>query len=302
MTALAWDQVGERFYETGVDHGVLYIPDNTGAYVDGVAWNGLTTVTESPTGAEANAQYADNIKYLNLYSAEQFGATVEAYTYPDEFTQFDGMTTPTPGVVIGQQARKSFGLCYRTKIGNDLNEDLGYKLHLVYGCTAAPSEKAFNTINDSPEAIAFSWAISTIPVLVTGMRPTSLITIDSTKVDAGPLAALEEILYGSPGVDPALPLPDTVIAMFEGTALVTGVVVAGGVDHVVITGTTTNYLFTVQHWDGDEFVTVVGGNRVNEAAAEALTLTDGIQRVILSAATGYYVPAAQQDVWEVATT
>lgn len=221
MAELVWDQVGERFYETGVDHGVLYLPDSNGAYVDGVAWNGLTSVSESPSGAEPNAQYADNIKYLNLYSAEEFGATIEAFTYPDEFAQFDGLGVPTPGVTVGQQTRKGFGLSYRTKIGNDLDgDDHGYKLHLIYGCTASPSEKAYNTINDSPEAITFSWEISTVPVAVPNMKPTSVITIDSTKVDPTTLAALEQILYGDTGVDPALPLPATIISMFEGTVTV----------------------------------------------------------------------------------
>lgn len=218
MVKLAWDSVGERLYETGADHGVLFLPDGGGAYTDGVAWNGLTTVTEKPSGAEANPQFADNIKYLNLISAEEFAATLEAFTYPDEFSQFDGLATPTPGVHVGQQARRTFGLCYRTKIGNDVDgDDLGYKLHLVYGCQAAPSEKAYNTINDSPEAITFSWEITTTPVLVTDMKPTSIITIDSTKVDADALAALELILYGDVAVDPALPTPDDVIALFEGT-------------------------------------------------------------------------------------
>lgn len=215
MSTLVWDQIGERFYETGVDHGVLYIPDSQGVYTNGVSWNGLTSISETPSGGEANAQYADNIKYLNLYSAEEFGATLEAFTYPDEFAQFDGLAVPVPGVVLGQQARKSFGLSYRTKIGSDLDgDDHGYKLHLLYGCTASPSEKAYNTINDSPEAIAFSWEISTIPVMVTGHKPTALITIDSTKVDAGDLADLEALLYGTVGTDPSLPTPDEVIALF----------------------------------------------------------------------------------------
>lgn len=218
MVKLAWDRTGERFYETGVDRGVLYLPDANGAYVDGVAWNGLVSVSESPTGAEPNAQYADNIKYLNLFSAEEFGATIEAFTYPDEFAQFDGLGVPTPGVAVGQQPRRGFGLSYRTKVGNDIDgDDYGYKIHLIYGAMASPSEKAYNTVNDSPEAITFSWEVSTTPVAVTGMKPTSVITIDSTKVDATTLAALEDILYGTEGVDPALPLPDTVISMFEGT-------------------------------------------------------------------------------------
>lgn len=215
MTALVWDAVGARTYETGVDHGVLYVPNAQGAYDDGVAWNGLTSVSESPSGAEPNAQYADNIKYLNLFSAEEFSATIEAFTYPDEFAQFDGLATPSTGVVIGQQSRKSFGLSYRTKLGNDIEgDDYGYKIHLIYGCFASPSEKAYNTINDSPEAITFSWSISTTPVAVPGMKPTSLIVIDSTKVDSATLAALEQILYGTAGVDPAMPLPGTVVTMF----------------------------------------------------------------------------------------
>lgn len=215
---LTWDDPGTRKYETGVDHGVLYIPDGSGAYTNGVAWNGLTTVTESPSGAEANAQYADNIKYLNLMSAEEFGATIEAFTYPDEFAQFDGLAVPTPGVRVGQQSRGTFGLCYRTKVGNDLEgDDYGYKLHLVYGAQASPSEKAYASVNDSPEAINFSWELTTTPVAVPGLKPTSLITIDSTEVDAAALSDLEDILYGTDGVDPALPAPAVVIALFSGT-------------------------------------------------------------------------------------
>ena len=214
---LVWDEIGKRYYETGVDHGVLYIPDSAGAYINGVAWNGLTSVSESPSGAEPNAQYADNIKYLNLFSAEEFSATIEAFTYPDEFAQFDGLATPTPGVVVGQQSRKGFGLSYRTRIGNDVDgDDYGYKIHLIYGCYASPSEKAYTTINDSPEAINFSWSITTTPVAVPNLKPTSQIVIDSTQVDATTLAALEQMLYGDTGVDPALPLPGTVITMFAG--------------------------------------------------------------------------------------
>jgi hypothetical protein len=218
MAELVWDQVGERTYETGVDHGVLYLPDNGGAYADGVAWNGLTGVTESPSGAEPSAQYADNIKYLNLFSAEEFGATIEAFTYPDEFAQFDGLATPTAGVAIGQQSRRTFGLSYRTRLGNDIEgDDYGYKLHLIYGAMASPSEKAYTTINDSPEALTFSWELSTTPVAVPGMKPTSIITIKSTEVDADALAALEDLLYGTAGTDPSLPLPAAVIALFSGT-------------------------------------------------------------------------------------
>jgi hypothetical protein len=224
MAALVWDVVGDRYYETGVDHGVLYIPDGTGVYSTGVAWNGLTTVTESPSGAEATAQYADNIKYLNLMSVEEFSATVEAFTYPEEWAQFDGLAVPHAGVFVGQQPRKVFGLSYRTQVGNDLEGDAyGYKLHLVYGCMASPSEKAYNTINDSPEAITFSWEVSTTPVPVSGYKPTSLIVVDSGLVDAGALASLETALYGNGAGTAHLPLPDEVIAMFPGgAAMATG--------------------------------------------------------------------------------
>lgn len=214
---LQWDKVGERFYETGVDRGVLYLSDANGAYDDGFAWNGLTTVTESPSGAEASPQYADNIKYLNLVSAEQFGATIEAFTYPDEFAECDGTAVPAPGVRVGQQTRRTFGLAYRTLVGNDVeSSDLGYKLHLVYGALAAPSEKAYATVNDTPEALTFSWELTTTPVNVTDLKPTAALTIDSTEVDAANLAALEDILYGTAGADPRLPLPDEVIALFAG--------------------------------------------------------------------------------------
>lgn len=218
MSKLTWDQTGERRFETGVDHGVLFIPNVNGVYNNGVAWNGLTTVTESPSGAESNPQYADNIKYLDLISAEEFGATIEAFTYPDEFAQFDGVVNPHPGVSVGQQGRKFFGLSYRSKVGNDVDGDLGYKIHLVYGCHAAPSEKAYGTVNDSPEAITFSWEITTTPVPVTGLKPTAILTIDSTKVTAANLAALEDALYGTAATSPRLPLPDEVIGMFAGAA------------------------------------------------------------------------------------
>ncbi len=215
MAPLTWDQVGEKVYETGVDRGVLYIPNpTTGVYDTGVAWNGLTTVTESPSGAEPSAQYADNIKYLNLISAEEFSATIEAFTYPDEFAEMDGSVEARDGLLVGQQGRKSFGLCYRTRVGNDIEgTDFGYKLHLVYGCQAAPAEKAYATINDSPEAITFSWEVSTTPVPVTGYKPTSLLTVDSTKVLAADLEDLEELLYGAGAIAAALPTPDAVIAL-----------------------------------------------------------------------------------------
>lgn len=214
MTVLEWDAVGERLYETGVDRGVLYVRDSNGEYPEGVAWNGLTTVTESPTGAESNKQYADNIVYLNLISTEEFGATVEAFTYPPEFEECDG-TALQNGVAVGQQARKTFGLAYRTRVGDDIDGvDAGYKLHLVYGALAAPSEKAYATINDSPEAITFSWELSTTPVSVTGLKPTALLTIDSTKVDLADLTTLEDILFGTVGDNARLPLPDEVLTIF----------------------------------------------------------------------------------------
>lgn len=210
MPKLTWDASGERLYETGVKQGVLYVMNNN-VYGNGVAWNGLTAITESPSGAESTPLYADDIKYLDLRSTEEFGATIEAYTYPDEFAACDGSASLADGVSIGQQARKMFGLCYRTTVGNDTDgTDHGYKLHLIYGATASPSEKAYETINDSPEAITFSWEITTTPVSVTGFKPTASITIDSTKADPTCLAALEEKLYGGESTEPTLPLPDEV--------------------------------------------------------------------------------------------
>jgi hypothetical protein len=228
MSKLKWDATGERVFETGVDRGVLYVPDVTGVYALGVAWNGLTTVTESPSGAESNKQYADNQVYLNLVSAEEFGCTLEAFTYPDEFEQFDGSAQPEPGVYLGQQSRKPFGLSYRSLLGNDLEgTEYGYKLHLVYGAQAAPSERARATVNDSPEAMGLSWELTTTPVAVSdyegkSFKPVAHLTIDSTKADAATLAALEEILYGkdavtepaTPAVVARLPLPDEIIEMF----------------------------------------------------------------------------------------
>lgn len=222
---LVWDKTGEHFYETGVKNGVLYPMSASGTYPKGVSWNGLTAITESPSGAEATALYADDIKYLNLMSNEEFGATVEAYTYPDEFAECDGSASLTEGVYIGQQARKTFGLCYRTTLGNDAKgNDYGYKLHIIYGAMASPSEKAYSTINDSPDAITFSWELSTTPVAVANFKPTASLTIDSTKVDHAKLTALEEILYGKDGtgedhttgaVDPRLPLPDEIATLMK---------------------------------------------------------------------------------------
>ena len=213
MSKLVWDETGKRFYETGVNKGVLYPQSAGGTYPKGVAWNGLTAVTESPSGAEATPLYADNIKYLNLMSAEEFGATVEAYTYPDEFAACNGETELAAGVTIGQQKRSAFGMAYQTKIGNDVDSEAGYKIHLIYGALAAPSEKAYATVNDSPEAITFSWELTTTPVEVEGFKPTATVVIDSTKVDAGKLAELEGILYGSESEEARLPLPNEILEL-----------------------------------------------------------------------------------------
>lgn len=211
MSKIVWDQTGERLYETGVKQGVLYIQDSGGTYPKGVAWNGLTAVTESPSGAEATPLYADDIKYLNLISTEELGGTIEAYTYPDEFAECDGSASIVTGVYIGQQPRKTFGMCYTTTVGNDVDSNAhGYKLHLIYGALASPSEKAYSTINDSPEAITFSWEFSTTPVNVTGFKPTANIVIDSTKVASEKMTALEKILYGDTETEARLPLPDEV--------------------------------------------------------------------------------------------
>lgn len=221
MPKLVWDKTGERLYETGVKQCVLYLPTN-GVYNKGVAWNGITAVNENPSGAEATALYADDSKYLNLYSVEEFGATVEAYTYPDEFAECDGSAEIAKGVMVGQQTRKTFGLCYRTTIGNDVDgNDHGYKLHIIYGAMASPSEKAYSTINDSPEAMTFSWELTTTPVTVSGKKPTASIVIDSTKCDPQKLAALEAILYGkdatseqaNDGAEPRLPMPDEIATL-----------------------------------------------------------------------------------------
>ena len=216
MARLVWDQTGQKTYETGVKQGVLYPQGEGGAYPKGYAWNGLTGVTESPSGAESNPLYADDIKYLNLISAEEFGATIEAYTYPDEFAECDGSAEIAPGVTIGQQARKAFGMAYKTTFGNDVDgNEHGYKLHLIYGALATPSEKAYATINDSPEAITFSWEVTTTPVAVEGFKPTASLTIDSTKVDKDKLTALEDVLYGKDSVEARLPLPNEVAELMK---------------------------------------------------------------------------------------
>ena len=217
MAKIVWDESGKRLYETGVKNGVLYLQDESGAYTNGVAWNGLTAVTESPSGAEATPLYADDIKYLELFSAEEFGATIEAYTYPEEFEACDGSASLGTGVTIGQQDRKTFGLCYRTVLGNDVkSNEYGYKLHLIYGAKAAPSEKGYQTINDSPEAITFSWEVTTTPVNVAGFKPTASVTIDSTKIDAAKLKTIEDMLYGTESVEAKLPLPDELKTILAG--------------------------------------------------------------------------------------
>lgn len=215
MAKIVWDESGKRFYETGVKNGVLYVQDESGNYPKGVAWNGLTAVTESPSGAEATELYADDMKYLEIRSAETFGATIEAYTYPEEFEVCDGSAAIAKGVNAGQQDRKPFGLCYRTVVGNDVQGNaLGYKLHLIYGAVASPSEKAYSTINDSPEAITFSWEVTTTPVNLDGFKPTACITIDSTKVEPSKLAELEKKLFGDTSTEAQLPLPNEIKAMF----------------------------------------------------------------------------------------
>jgi hypothetical protein len=281
MTQLTWDNVGERRYETGVDHGVLYQLDETGAYVDGVAWNGLTTLTESPSGADANKQYADNTVYVNLLAAEEFGGTIEAFTYPDEFAQNDGSWSPSAGVTLGQQGRRPFGLAYRSLEGNDTDgQDHGYKLHLIYGALAAPSEKAYATVNDSPEAIAFSWDFSTTPVSVTGRKPTSLLTVDSTKTDPARLAALEDILFGTAEDDPRLPSPNEVIALFGGGEVNVDLALAANQpDFDPATGVVTLPAVTGVQWK-------LSGNNVDPGAQPPVA--SGSQATVRATATSGY--------------
>ena len=216
MAKLVWDQSGQKFFETGVSNGVLYVSDGQGGYLNGVAWNGLTSVAENPSGAESNPVYADNIKYLNIISAEEFGATIEAFTYPDEFMECDGSAQVVAGVNIGQQARKSFGISYRTRVGNDVaGDNLGYKIHVIYNCQAAPSGKTYSTVNESPEAITFSWEVTTTPVPVEGFRPTATVVFDSTKLDAEKMAAVENALYGGASSEPSLPSIEELLALVQ---------------------------------------------------------------------------------------
>ena len=279
---LKWDKVGERYYETGVDHGVLYLPDAQGNYVDGVAWNGLVSVTESPSGAEASPQYADNIKYLNLVSAEEFGGTIEAFQSPVEFDVCDGTASPFPGITVAQQSRRSFGLSYRNLIGNDTQgTDFGEKIHLVYGALAAPSEKTRGTVNDSPEAVTFSWEFTTTPVEVPGLKPSAHIIADSRTVGAAGFAALKEALYGSAGQDPRLPLPEEVFAMFEGTITVVTPVKPAQAGNVITIPGTAGIVWSVD------------GERV-EAGPHTIT-----ENVIVTAtpAAGYQFPPKTDADW-----
>lgn len=292
MTRVTWDNTGERFYETGVDRGVLYIPNGSGVYDNGVAWNGLTTVTESPSGAEANALYADNIKYLNLVSAEEFGATLEAYTYPVEFGQFDGTSSPATGVTVGQQARKAFGLSYRTRLGNDVSgSEFGYKVHMIWGAQAAPSEKAYATINDAPEAITFSWELTTTPVYAgASLKPTALIVVDSTKVDSAKLTTLEDLLYGTAGTPPQLPTPEAVITNFTtGVTLVDLGNAANQPTYVSGTHVITLPTVTGVQWK-------INGVNKSPGAQPALT-TGQTAEVVATPSSAAYVMSGGDDTW-----
>lgn len=287
MTTVVWDDTGNKEFETGIDHAVLYILNTeTAAYDEGYAWNGITAINEKPDGAAANPQYADNQKYLNLISAETFGGTIEAFTYPDEFGQCDGTVAPVAGLVIGQQQRKTFGLSYRTQVGNDINSLAGYKIHLVYGALAAPSEKDYATINDSPAAVAFSWDFTTTPVTVTDLQPTSLIVVDSTVVDSDSFAALEQLLYGTEGVDAALPTPDAVVALFSGSITTTAVPTAPTIASDVITiPTVTGVVYKI------------GG--VTKTGTVTITVNTVVHAV---PAAGYIFPAICVDEWYFAHT
>ena len=294
MSKIVWDETGKRLYETGVKQGVLYPIQASGLYDKGVAWNGLTAVTESPSGAEVSPQYADDIKYLNLVSAEEFGATIEAFTYPDEFAVCDGSIEIEPGVSVGQQNRKLFGLSYRTALGNDVDgTDHGYKLHLIYGALAAPSEKAYATINDSPEAITFSWEVTTTPVSVNGFKPTASLTIDSTKVDTAKLAALENILYGTDGVNARLPFPDEVATLFRDAAPSALTVTSNPTDGTTGVLVSDNIVLTFNNKITQENVIVTSSTGALVAATKSLDATGKIltinPTVDLSATTMYLV-------------
>ena len=281
MSKLTWDQIGHRFYETGVDRGVLYIPNSLGAYVNGYAWSGLTGITEKPTGATPTPKYADNLKYLNLISNEYFGGTIDAFTYPDAFAQCDGTASPQAGIAIGQQNRKIFGLSYRTRLGTDVDgTDHAYKLHLVYGALAAPSDKAYTTINDTPEAMAFSWAITATPISVPGYKDTSTLTIDSSQVDPTALATLEGFLYGTTGTDPSLPLPVDVLAMFSGTVTQVTPVAPTFASNVITIPTVTGVAYQI--------------NGVTRTGTVTITTNTVVTAVPL---TGYKFPDVTDNDW-----
>jgi hypothetical protein len=273
MSVVVWDDSGNRQYEAGVDHGVLYILNTTnGLYDDGFAWNGLTAVNEKPAGAGANPQFADNIKYLNLLSAETFGGTIQAFTFPDEFGQCDGTQAPAPGVSVGQQTRATFGLCYRTKVGNDVSADAGVKLHLVYGALASPSEKDYSTINDSPAAVQFSWDFECTPATVTSFAPTCLIVVDSTTVDPTAFSDLEDLLYGTSGSSPSLPPPDSVLALFTGSITAVTVTVPAFSSNIITIPSTTGiqyYVDGVAHASGALTALTTGQKKVVSATPEA---------------------------------
>jgi hypothetical protein len=284
MTALTWDGVGTRFYETGVSKGVLYIPDSAGVYSTGFAWNGLTAITEKPSGATANPQFADNMKWLNLISVEEFMADIDALTYPDQFAQCDGSAEPVAGVRIGQQTRKPFGLAYNTLMGNDLSgTDLGYKIHLVWGALAAPSQKAHKSVNDKPEAMPFQWSLTTTPMTVPGYKPTASMVIDSTKVDPTKLASLESLLYGSTGANPQLPTPAAVISLIQGTLTTVSPVAPTYVQgtHTITIPTVTGVVYTI--------------NGQVVAAGAVIITTDTI--VAARPAVGYAFPQVTDNDW-----
>lgn len=283
---LTWDNPGERLYETGVSNGVLYIPDNAGLYNNGVAWNGLTALTESPSGAESNKQYADNIVYVNLTSAEEFSGTLEAFTSPREFDQFDGLATPVPGFNIGQQRRRTFGLSYKTLVGNDIDgSDHGYKLHVIYGASAAPSERSYATVNDSPEGMTLSWEITTTPVPVgVGYRPTATLTFDSTLIPAAKMTEIENLLWGTEGVDPQLPTPAEFITLLGGTTV--------QVEPTAPTYNATTKVITIPSTAGVEYF--IDGVKKNAGALPAIT-KDTL--VIAKPASGYKFPVPTDDDW-----
>lgn len=287
MVALTWDTVGNHVYETGVDKGVLFIPDSNGNYINAFAWNGLTKVTEKPVGGTTTPLYADNTRYLNLVSTEYFGCDLAAYTYPDAWGACDGTAEPEAGVAVGQQSRKTFGFCYRTRVGDDLaGTDKGYKLHLVWGCTAAPSQKAWTTINDSPTANEFSWSVTCVPVNATGYKPTSTLVIDSTKVNASALATLEQTLYGTSGVNGRLPLPDEVLAMFAGTVT--------AATPTAPTYNNTTHVVTIPAITGLQYYKVVSG----VATLVTGTVTITVDTVFMALPTnGYYIPDPNVNEW-----